>query len=242
MSNPPETPRILDSTGKPLGEPPKKRLRERIPVTKVVTWITFFYVFVVNGNQFLLVVNSWFSGPQDVTVQFDHTRRLRESIQTAPGLGFGQADTFDGGPIRFPAGPPGQPKSTLDNDTEFIDLQFQLVNHSEKTITIEKVEIECTAVGTIPDGVYRAAVLTPSAEYTLYLPDLSPNQQQRRFIKVPHTLKPDEADAFTVVLQWRGGVSLTGTYTITPTLITSVGEQELASFDVPVLSDKVPVP
>ena len=73
------------------------------------------------------------------------------------------------------------------------------------------------------------------------MPDLGPGEQAVRYVKVPHVLKAGDADAFKVILVWPAHVDITGTYSISPRLVTDVGVTELESFDVPVLSDRVPM-
>lgn len=208
---------LVDPSGRPLREP--KKPRARIPWTKIATWLTFFYVFIIRGDELVSVAERWVLGPGDLTVvEFDHLPRIAQAQFTVPLSG---------------------PRRSVDVDTDFVDLQFKLVNHSQQTVLVQRVEIIFEARGSVPEGAVKTATLDLSGEYILEVPNLQPNEQAIRYINVPHVLKPSDADAFKVVLAWPPHVDITGKYSITPRLITSAGVTELESFEVPLLSDRV---
>jgi len=210
---------LVDASGRPLAGP--KKTRTRIPWTTIATWFTFFYVFIIRGDELVSVANRWLFGPRDLTVvEFDHVARIHQSQLLYPRDGS---------------------RRTIDNDTDVVDLEFKVVNHSQQTILVQRVEVGFEARGTVPEGAAKTATLEMSAEYTLTAPNLQPNEQAVRYVNVPHVLKPGDADAFKVVLVWPYHVDITGRYSIKPRLITSAGVTQLASFDVPVLSDRVGV-
>lgn len=210
---------LVDSSGRPLAEP--KKTRTRIPWTKIATWLTFFYVFIVRGDELVSVANRWLFGPGDLTVvEFEHLARIVQAKLLYP---------------------PDDPHRTVDIDTDYVELEFEVVNHSQQTILVQRVEVDFEARGTVPEGAAKTATLDVSGEYTLIVPNLQPNDHAVRYVNVPHVLKPSDADAFKILLVWPFHVDITGTYSVNPRLITSAGVTQLESFDVPLLSNRVRV-
>lgn len=208
---------LVDPLGNPLGKP--KKATVRIPWTTIATWLTFFYVFIIRSDELVSVANRWIFGPGDLSVvEFEHIARVDQSRLS---------DSHD------------QPRTSIDSDTTSVALEFKVVNNSQQTILVQRVEIELEARGTIPEGtVKKTSALQVSGEYTLILPNLQPDEQAVRYVNVPHVLKPGDADAFTVILVRPLHVDITGTIYITPRLITSAGITQLESFDIPLLSDR----
>jgi hypothetical protein len=204
----------------------KKKKGARIPWTKIATWLTFFYVFIIKGDELVSVSSRWVFGPGDLTVvEFDHLSLID------------QTQFFY---------PPAGPTRSVDVDTDRVELQFKVVNHSQQSILVQRVEVILEANGTVPEHTakaarFKTARLDVSGVYPLSVPNLQPNERAVRYVNVPHVLEPDDADAFNVLLVWPSYVDITGTYSINPRLITSAGVTELDSFAVPLLSDRMRV-
>tara|TARA_R110002111_G_scaffold155555_1_gene222375 strand:- start:739 stop:1443 length:705 start_codon:yes stop_codon:yes gene_type:complete len=212
---------LLDQHGHPITKPSSSKLR-RIEWTKIATWCTFLYVFVVKGDELVSLADRWFFASNGLTVsEFTH-----ESFVSPPSQ-FYPPDSDD--PDRF------DPVKNTDR----VEIGFKLLNHTNHTILVERAEFDFTTKGTVPNGIIQTSKLEVNGEYTLVVPDLRPDEDAARYINTPHVLKPNDADHFVVSLVWPRHVDITGAYTISTQLVTSDGILNLEEFSVPVLSDRV---
>jgi hypothetical protein len=189
--------------------------------THLVAWLTFLYVFVVQGDELMSVLNRRLLGPGNLdVVEFTHVSDTHDCDR--------RDDADESG------------RSGLE-DTDFVDLTFKVVNRSEQTILVQRVEVEIEAHGAAAGGklVSPCSHLEMSGEYKIVAPNLSPGEQATRYVAVPHVVKPQDADAFSVTLLLADAASVTGRYTIRTRLVTSAGTETLESFDVPVRADSV---
>lgn len=178
--------------------------------------IGFLYAVVMGGDQLASFYERRIAGAQDIEIiEFTHTPDVRTKF-----------DDLN--------------QRTANEDTDHVELSLKIVNNSSETILLKRMEFEYFATGEMPEGIHETSSLTYSAEYTVYVPDLEPNQKALRYIPLPHVLKPSEADAIRLWLVWPFSTSITGEYRIRPTLVTSVGSQSLKEIVVPVQSNLVP--
>ncbi|WP_144056759.1 hypothetical protein [Rhodopirellula europaea] len=193
----------------------------RIEWTKVATWFTFFYVFVVKGDELVSLADRWFFASNGLTVStFTH-------------------ESFVNPPSQFyPSDPDGDGSDPLKN-TDRVEIGLKLLNNTNHTILVERAEFDFRAEGTVPKGVAQTSKLELNGEYAISVPDLQPNEEATRYVTTPHVLKPNDADHFIISLVWPRHVGISGTYTIATRLVTSDGIHNLEEFDVPVLSDRV---
>jgi len=211
---------LLDHHGNPMTKPERSWFR-RIEWTKVATWFTFFYVFVVKGDELVSLADRWFFASKGLSVsEFTH-----ESFVNPPS----------------PFSPPDRDAAHYDpaKNTDRVEIGIKLLNNTNHTILVERAEFEFVAEGKVPEGSIQTAKLETSGEYVISVPDLQPNEKATRYVNTPHVLKPNDADYFVVSLVWPRHVDISGTYTIATQLVTSDGRHALESFTVPVLSDRV---
>ena len=220
MTNPENDQGLLDQHGNPMTQAKSSWFR-RIEWTKVATWFTAFYVFVVKGDELVSLADRWFFASNGLTVStFTH-----ESFVDPPSPFYPfepDADRFD--PLK---------------NTDRVEVILKLLNNTNHTILVERVEFDFRAEGTVPKGEVQTSKLEVSGEYVISVPDLQPNEEATRYVTTPHVLKPNDADHCIILLVWPRHVDVSGTYRIATRLVASDGIHDLEEFDVPVLSDRV---
>lgn len=180
-------------------------------------------VFLLGVDDLITRVNGWLPGSKGLTV----VEYRQESITDPPS------------PLYPPD--PNPDRYNPESNTDRVDLHIKLINNTDHTIVLERLEFDFSANGVIPAGMARTAKLEPSGEYSLIVPDLQPEETASRYMRTPHALKPSDADYLVAKLFLPVNVTVTGEYSITARLLTSDGTIEFDSFTVPVLSDRVPV-
>lgn len=220
MNESPDAKPLVDVYGNTLSKQ-KISWFQRIPWTKSIAWATAFWVFIVNGDNGLSVLSRWINGSGKLTVvNFDHVSHARSK------------------PLSFDV--PESAESPTENDpsgTDSIELDLQLVNHSKQAVIIDRVEFDFEANGVVAKGIHQTVRIEVSGEYRLIIPELKPNEKATRYIKVPHILKPDDADRLIITLEMPHQISIDGTYKIRTRIVSTAGTIELDSFEVPIESN-----